>query len=300
LIRLLRWAGHLLSVASLAYVFWIVAAELGGVRTDLAATELLARGALASLIYVAAATLLGVAWYFLLRLGGAGVVSLRTAWHMHGLSQLAKYLPGNVFHLAGRHHLGRQAGAGHRALLVATALEAASLLAVASLLVILFARGTLVDLPPLGRVDGRWLAAVLLASVLAAMAWRLRRQGWRAARDAAAAWACLASFFVLVGAAGVLLLSEIVPSTSWGWFPAFVGAYALAWSLGFLVPGAPGGLGVREAVLVGLLGPSAGLGELALFALLFRVVSMVGDVGYFALAALLRPGRGTEESRPAP
>ena len=60
------------------------------------------------------------------------------------------------------------------------------------------------------------------------------------------------------------------------WLP-LVPWIAAAWLLGFLIPGAPGGLGIREFVLVLGLTPLVGEAQAALDALMFRLVTVSGD-----------------------
>jgi uncharacterized membrane protein YbhN (UPF0104 family) len=59
--------------------------------------------------------------------------------------------------------------------------------------------------------------------------------------------------------------------------------YAMAWLFGTLVTGAPGGFGVREAVLTFALGPVVGHANASALAILLRFVTTSGDV----LTALL-------------
>ena len=61
---------------------------------------------------------------------------------------------------------------------------------------------------------------------------------------------------------------------------------ATAWTLGFLTPGAPAGLGVREAVLVALLTPSAGEPAALTAALAFRAATLGGDLLFYLSARL--------------
>jgi hypothetical protein len=63
-----------------------------------------------------------------------------------------------------------------------------------------------------------------------------------------------------------------------------------AWLAGFVTPGAPGGLGIREAAMVLFAGGSASAEVLFVAAALFRLVSFGGDLVCFAVASLL-PGK---------
>jgi uncharacterized membrane protein YbhN (UPF0104 family) len=55
-------------------------------------------------------------------------------------------------------------------------------------------------------------------------------------------------------------------------------AYIISWSLGYIVPGAPGGLGVREMALLLILGPVYNNEIVVVAMILHRISSILGDV----------------------
>jgi dolichol-phosphate mannosyltransferase len=65
-----------------------------------------------------------------------------------------------------------------------------------------------------------------------------------------------------------------------------LGAFALSWLLGVLVPLAPGGLGLREGSLILSLGAAVGAGPATALALALRLVSFAGELVAIALAEL--------------
>ena len=85
-----------------------------------------------------------------------------------------------------------------------------------------------------------------------------------------------------------------------------LGAFALSWLLGVLVPLAPGGLGLREGSLILTLGAAIGAGPATALALALRLVSLAGELVAIAaaeLAALALARRATTEtsaSAPSP
>ena len=91
-------------------------------------------------------------------------------------------------------------------------------------------------------------------------------------------------FVVIMASAAVLGLSFL---------PANVGAastaaiYILAWLIGFAIPGAPGGLGVREVFIVVNLTPATGEPKALVFALMMRLASTIGDVLFFVVGICL-------------
>ena len=71
---------------------------------------------------------------------------------------------------------------------------------------------------------------------------------------------------------------------------------ALAWLVGFAMPGSSAGIGVREAVLIAALEGTLGAPASALIALALRLVTIGGDVVFFALGMTL----GLAGGRPKP
>ena len=70
--------------------------------------------------------------------------------------------------------------------------------------------------------------------------------------------------------------------------------FLLAWLIGFITPGAPGGIGVREASLLIATTAIMGAGPALLFAAATRIVTLGGDA-LFALAALIAGQLGPAE-----
>jgi len=77
-----------------------------------------------------------------------------------------------------------------------------------------------------------------------------------------------------------------------------VSGFSLAWVLGFVTPGAPGGVGVREAVFVVLVAPAVGSARadevaaaIAAVVVIGRLQSIVADVVGFVVARAVDPER---------
>jgi hypothetical protein len=75
-------------------------------------------------------------------------------------------------------------------------------------------------------------------------------------------------------------------------FHTVLGVFSLSWIAGFLAPGAPGGLGVRETVIVLMLGSAVGEGPALGAALLLRMVTAAGDVLSFVYSFFLEKKEG--------
>jgi hypothetical protein len=302
--RWIRLLGGALAVAALAFIGWQAATlELWRLDVDLGA--LLAAIAVASLLYGAIQILLAYGWTtILLAFAGDPQIDRLYLLSIYGRSQIAKYLPSNVLHFAGRHYLGRRLGLSHRSLALALAMEIA-LMAGAAVVTAAAALGGLA-IEVLDERFSSWQAGaalagscLLLAAIFArpAAAWLFAEQRGRltalqGAVRLAKALCLFLAFHILAGAIYLLLIYASGAEVPRGEAAVqIIGWVALAWVVGYATLGASAGIGIREALLVVFLTPLLGAEAALVSALAYRVVTLMGDAGLFALCWLLRPRR---------
>lgn len=244
----------------------------------------------------------GLAWTVILRWLGA-----RPRWHkgvaLHVATNLRKYLPGGIWHIAGRVQVLRQgAAAGPAAplsqpLTTPLALFAClldPLLAAVAALALVAAGGLqfglgVLALLPLLLLRPRWLQPLLLRLERR----RAKELGLAAAEgDPAPPQAEQAPFlpgppwlpllvellFVLLrfGAFACCVFAfDLQLSLDWS---TWLAGFALAWTAGLVVPGAPGGLGVFEAVLLLRLGVALPEPSVLAVALAYRLICTLTDL----------------------
>ncbi len=290
-----RWAGSTAALVAFAFVLITLRENLGAMPPVVFGVPLVVAAALGVCANVLVAVLGAVVWCTLLWRAGV-VVSWRRSFAICGTAQIGKYLPGNVFHFAGRVALAAREG-------IAVPVAAASI-TLETLGVV--GTGVLVALPLL--VDrwasfrelfgmstvAFWLLLAAIAAVVAALGWWLARKGLRETVAVARGMlhprvlllvlACNAACFVLLGAS-LFLIAEAASSHGSGMtlWPC-IGAFALAWVLGFVTPGAPGGVGIREAVFLIVIGGAVDAGTGAALGIVSRLQSVVADIVIFALA----------------
>ena len=229
-------------------------------------------------------------------IGFGSAVPMRGAIRIWFISQLGKYLPGKVWALAAQVDLGREYRVGRKrmvsAMLLAMAMTVATGLAVAAV--------TLPLTSPAATADYWWLfplAPVLLAALHPrVVTWALNlalrlvrrpaleRPPTLAATLRALGWNMVA--WVLFGLHMWLLAAAAGGSGSSLPFAA-TGAYALAWTVGFVVFIAPGGIGAREAALTIALSPALPAGAPLVVALVSRVLFTLVDLIGAGTALLL-------------
>ncbi|MGF1592108.1 MAG: hypothetical protein ACFCUW_02445 [Kiloniellaceae bacterium] len=289
--RILTWV---LPIAAAAYLAYLLAESdlprlLGYLQADS-----LTIAAVTAVFYGVALYLLAGAWAATLRHLAPGPVDLVAAIRAYTLSTFAKYLPGNVFHYAGRQIAVARMGHGQKAPAQATVVEISGHLVAAGCLLAILLPFASNDLAWLGPLLGNWpLVLLTIAAVAGTATLLLRRRGirlWPALplRLLGCLFLIQFTFFALAVLLGALLAANMLglPVAS---LPAIAFAYLLAWLVGFLTPGAPGGLGVREACLVAALQGYGDLSAILAFAALSRAALLSGEVLFTLSGLLLTP-----------
>ena len=284
--RSLHWAGSAVATAGVAFV--ALRLHDYGVDINFARFDLITWlwVAALALIYGLSNTMLALAWQNLLKL--FGVHSSRLwAVRVYGISQIAKYVPGNIFHLAGRQAMGVAAGlAGWP--LAKSALWEQGVISVAGALFGLLALPLMVPSLSVAASTGMFAASIGIAVIVSH-----RFIGPPVAR----AFGLYVGFLAILALLFVVLIRLLAGNavTGGGFWLLLGGAYVLAWLIGLVTPGAPAGIGIRELLLLLLLKGAVNEADLLLAVVLGRVVTVGGDLLFFIAAALLRTGRHSHD-----
>jgi uncharacterized membrane protein YbhN (UPF0104 family) len=229
------------------------------------------------LVYGMANLMLALAWWNLLGYFGAHT-SRHWAIKSYGIAQLAKYVPGNIFHLAGRQAIGMAAGIPAWPLVKSTVWEL-GLLSLAGTVFGLLALPWL--LPALSEI---WATTLFVVAVVVITLFLRNFLGAQTAH----AFGWYAAFLVISGLLFVGLIALLTANENSRPWVALCGAYVLAWLAGLVTPGAPAGLGVRELVLLYLLKGFIGEADILLAVVLGRIVTVAGDLEFFGIATMMR------------
>lgn len=247
-----------------------------------------------------AVTAFGLVWTVVLRRLG---VDARPGWvGIWFKSQLGKYLPGSVWQYAGRVTLARSRGVP-----VKTGLASITVEVVASLIAAAVVAALALPLPFAFAI---WGALALLCGIAYARRGVIARTGERLAAPVLARVdrpTVAAGVRAVPEAAGLYVIAWGLYGTSF-WLTAhslfavpasellhYIGVFAVAWAIGFVVVFAPGGIGVREAVLVALLsgrlGEAHAIGLAAASRLVLSAIDLGGGAAALAVPFLQRQRR---------
>jgi|GEM_PF-388432 len=313
--RTLHLLGAVLAVAALAY-FAVHASRnlVGHDLRQLLSPGAIAAGAALTMLYTVLTPITALAWAWLLRSLGQPARFTTTA-PILAATQFGKYLPGNVAHHLGRVVVARAHGLGTGPVVLSMAYETLLVVVacahVGALTLLWHPPAELAEWP-LARHRGAIAIAVSVgalglmaaAPAIARLLARLRsggtgpammrtRPGW------GATLACYLSYalnFVLVGfglwlVAGTLASADATVAN----LVLLIGAFASSWILGFLAPGAPAGLGIREAVLSVWLGAAFGAATAVSLVIVLRIATTLGDLLNFLWGSFVLARRSRRE-----
>jgi uncharacterized membrane protein YbhN (UPF0104 family) len=302
-----RWA----TVAVLAVVAGFFVATLAARWNDVISLKWRLRPGvfvLACLLLALSYGLVACLWgWALRRAAGTRLVAGARIWF---LSNLARYVPGNVWSYVGAVELARREGVARRTTLAVMALTQVLSVGVAVV------AGLPVLLAERSRLGRPALLGAVVVAVVAGLAALFRRQLLALARrripgfelgdltPSASTVALLvvgyAVYWTVTGLAFAALVASLYPLAAAD-VPLVVAAYSAAYAAGFLALLTPAGLGVREGVLVVALAPVLPAGPALVVGLVARVWMMLAELAGAAiahLAARAAPNSGRRAGSP--
>lgn len=214
------------------------------------------------------------------------------------VSNLYKYIPGGVMYVLGRNKMAIDTDKlSHGKVAFSTFIEGALFAIAAGFIAVAFSFDHSVNY--IREMDiSFWVGLVALAVVLTAafFVYRFRiqlgvffRNLKNDTRDLR--WTVLIKrfifAFVLISLWAFSFLATLMllgQSVTFGMGITVMGLYMLSWVAGFLTPGAPSGLGVREVVMLMFMANTLNEGILISAMFMHRMLTVIGDVSAYGMA----------------
>lgn len=288
--RIATICGVVLTMAAVGYFTRSLIVRLGDLSGQPWGTRSYLSILLTLLMYVVAVMLGAAAWLGLLRRHGESL-SWRDAFEIYATSQIGKYVPGNFAQHLGRISLSQSRGVS-AVVVTQTVVEEIVLVLLAGLLVAVFslpANPLGMDVSfqrlPILRLGTAFVVAVVVSGLILVARSRLKNQ-WSVLR----LLPMFVAMFVIQGGTATLVAIGVYQADT-PHLLAAVGVFAMAWTAGFLTPGSPAGVGIREAILVVGFTPLYGETTAIGLAAILRLVSTVGDGIVFSIGQVSRISR---------
>ena len=219
-------------------------------------------------------------------------------------TNIAKYLPGNIWHFYGRIMAAREAGIALNLAALSVLMEV-PLMAAAALIIGLLGIQQLSNFPSWLVSGGQslGLVAILLSihprclnpvlSYLGKLKQKvLGPDGTALPSIHRYPWRPLLGELAFLGLRGVgfVLTFWAIRAVPLAQIPLLFSAYSLAWLLGFVIPGLPGGVGMLEAVAIALLNSHFSAADLISTLALYRLINTLAEAIGAGWAGLSKRG----------
>ncbi|MFM7407110.1 MAG: lysylphosphatidylglycerol synthase domain-containing protein [Cuspidothrix sp.] len=220
-------------------------------------------------------------------------------------TNIAKYLPGNVWHYYGRIMAAKNANIPNNIATLSVLLEPLLMLAAGLIIIVIFGSQLIVNKLNFNVVILQFLALIIVLGVLDPRCLNPVMQlldRWKNKKSHGENQLIdvfiikhypvkpLLGELVFLGlrTSGFILTMLAVNALSWQQIPLLVGTFSCAWVLGLVVPGAPGGLGVFETTAILLLQYHLPAAVVISAIALYRLISILAETAGAALAWLLK------------
>ncbi|GHU52259.1 hypothetical protein AGMMS49975_07680 [Clostridia bacterium] len=297
--RILHFAGTFLMLA--AFVFIIkkfMSFEIDW--REFAKPEYLAVIALLSLLHSFSVSLGAFSWVISMRYFSGKQIPFVDAFYVYAKSNLGKYLPGNVMHYANRQIFGTAIGLKQSEIALSSVSEIIYIIVATVVVSAAFGGRAAIDIARKIFPDPNLLvmfwAAALAGVVFILLPWLIFRKN-KVFTDLTAliknvgflkaslksTLICCVTVFIL----GLSLFAVFSLNAGAGEFQIVVASSSVSWIIGFLTPGVPGGIGIRETVLTLMLSGVYSAAVILLAAVTQRVIMIFGELLAFGIAAVL-------------
>lgn len=244
----------------------------------------------------------GSAWVGWLSFFADEYVDRRQGILVYVKANIGKYLPGNVMHYVERNLFAQNLGISQKKMLLSTVCEIGGLVMIAFLMTVITSYDKLksIFLYIKDGADFFYIGAALLIAVILGFViaiWLYIKKGrdflkrYKKSDIIRTLVVCEFKYASVLISLGVLLLILYVYLTgelvTVDIALQIICGFIVAWILGFVVPGASGGIGIRELALTIILGPIMGTEVLLAIAVFHRLAMIVGDFLAYAIAILL-------------
>lgn len=226
---------------------------------------------------------------------------ISTTIQVYVKANIMKYVPGNVFQYVGRNELAVSQNISHIKVATATVLDVGMTVLSALFISLLFLFNDIWDfvlhyVKPIMLLSILFIFIAILAILVVLFKKRLIIF-FQKNKDIFRKENLLVLLKCFIYYVTVMLVSSLMymivylfildQQVSTALFLKLFSAYTLSWLVGFVTPGAPAGIGIKEAVMVSVSGGMVEPSTIALSMIVLRILATISDVLAFAMVTLI-------------
>lgn len=255
-----------------------------------------------SLLYGLSLLVLCIPWKCLVTILSGQRISFYEAAFIWNKANIMKYIPGNIFQYVARNEIAEVKGISHITVAFATMLDVIiNLMGVLLVASIFYWQGLWKGIEFIRQyVKFQLVFLILILTII--IIYFFRRQIGKALNKIReltikqffkcllsglfySLWAVCASVIFLL-----VLICILDANLSKQSLPVIAGAFLLSWIIGFILPGVPGGIGVREVVITMLLYSNGAIHEEVILSgiVIYRIINIVGDLWGLVFAFFIK------------
>ena len=248
-----------------------------------------------SLIYSLLFQIQGITWNINLEIIAERKTNLLEILSIYSKANIAKYLPGNIFVFVGRHLILRKYGISDVRLVLINFSEIFFFFGVSFLISLIGIVSGIIKLPSevINKININLIVIVLIILGIICSIFLIiyNKKVFKEFIKLATVNNFIKIsinlflyilYFLLYGLLNVLIFIVFLKiKVSFDSTLFIIAVFSVSWVLGYVVPGASGGIGVRESILLILLSPFFGYTNTFIVAIISRLITLFGEIFAF-------------------
>lgn len=293
--KIAKFVGGILMVVSIVFVVrYFLQMEID--FSLILKPEILTSFLIGGVITVFSIFLMSFSWGTILEMFSSNKLSQKRVFSIYGKANLSKYIPGNFMHFAMRNILGKEYEISQRHMALSSVFEVILLVLAGIAWAVLLSWNGLMSVlnnvvaDGVVKIEVLYLLGAAVIAVIVVLILYMRKKGYLGSIKPQK---LLKSFGIALAALFINALVFFICALAIDYqsaieYPLMIcGYYLIAWLIGFIIPGAPGGLGIREYVMMMLLGSYFDPTSIGLLLVVSRLASVLGDVFTYIFTLIL-------------
>lgn len=298
--KIIKGTGYIVSTLSLIFIGKSIMSMNFNIRYIKNPVSIIVIVILLSIGYAAVVYLSSYAWKMTLEFVYKGKIPFKNIINVYVKSNIGKYLPGNILHFVGRNILAGRLGFKQFDITFCSIVEIVMLIFSSCIVSLLFAVGSInttvyfvLSKINLCIIFGAFICSCLFIVVAywllinkSEFIKKYRHLFTKKFLKLLFKLFCIYSATLIISGTFLMLILKMISDCTINiqMYMILISTYAISWVSGYIVPGSPGGIGVRESVLLLILAPIYSRDIALLASVLLRFTSISGDILGFILS----------------